>query len=85
MSELKKLFLFTDENDIRIRTQYIRSAANIWADKLNIETNTSDLQLAPRVFKHLDTTFHMHTIDMFASRENKQLPRYNAKWRDGIS
>ncbi len=42
MSELRKLFLLTDENDIRIRTQYIRSAVNIWADKLTKETNTSD-------------------------------------------
>ena len=29
MSELRKLFLLTDENDIMIRTQYIRSAAKI--------------------------------------------------------
>ena len=42
MSELRKLFLLTDENDIRIRTQYIRSAANIWADKLSRETDTLD-------------------------------------------
>jgi hypothetical protein len=45
MSELRKLFLLTDENDIRIRTQYIRSAANIWADKLSRETDTSHWQL----------------------------------------
>ena len=42
MSELRKLFLLTDENDIHIRTQYIRSAANIWADKLSRETDNSD-------------------------------------------
>jgi hypothetical protein len=42
ISELRKLFLLTDENDIRIRTQYIRRTANIWADKLSRETNTSD-------------------------------------------
>ena len=42
MSELRKLSLLTDENDIKIRTQYIRSAANIWADKLSRETDTSD-------------------------------------------
>ncbi len=42
MSELRKLFLLTDENDVTIRTQYIRSAANIWADKLSRETDTSD-------------------------------------------
>ncbi len=42
MSELRKLFLLTDENDIRIKTQYIRSAANIWADKLSREMDTCD-------------------------------------------
>ena len=46
MSELRKLFLLTDENVIRIRTQYIWSAANIWTDKLSKETDTSDWQLA---------------------------------------
>ncbi len=48
MFELRKLFLLTDENDIRIRTQYIRSAANIWADKLSRETDTSEWQLHPQ-------------------------------------
>ena len=37
------------------------------------------------MFRHLDTTFHKHTIDGFTSRTNKQLPRYNAKWRDGTA
>ena len=82
MSELRKLSLFTDENDIRIRTQYIRSAANIWADKLSRETDTSDWQPHPRVFRYLEMEFGKHTVDRFASRENRQLPRYNAKWRD---
>ncbi len=31
MSELRKLFLLTDESDISIRTKYIRSAVNVWA------------------------------------------------------
>ena len=73
MPELRKLFLLTDEHDIKIRTQYIRSAAIIWADKLSRETDTSDWQLARRVFNHLDETYHKHTIDRFASRKNKQL------------
>ncbi len=42
MSEIRKFFLLTDENDIRIRTQYIRSAVIIRADKLSRETDTSD-------------------------------------------
>jgi hypothetical protein len=71
MSELRKLFLFTVENDMKIRTQYIRSAAKIWADKVNMETDTSNRQLAKRVYKHLDTTFHKYTIDRFALKYNK--------------
>ncbi len=27
----------------------------------------------------------LHTIDRFASYANNQLPRYNAKWRDGTT
>ena len=40
-SALRKLFLLTDENDIKIRTQYIMNAANIWGDTLSKETDTS--------------------------------------------
>ena len=35
MSELRKLFYLLDSNDIRIRPLYIRTAANIWADRLS--------------------------------------------------
>ncbi len=42
MGELRKLFLLTDENNIKIRTQYIRSVANIWADKLSREQDSFD-------------------------------------------
>jgi hypothetical protein len=85
MCELRKLFLLIDTYDIKIRTQYIRSAANVWADNLSRVTDNSDWQLAPRKFKHFDKTWGPHTIDRFASNANKQLPRYNAKWRDGTA
>jgi hypothetical protein len=75
ISELRKLFLLTDENTIKIRTQYIRSAANILADKLIRETDTSDWQLAWRIFKHLNNTFHEHAIEKIVSKDNTQLPR----------
>ena len=47
MSELRKLFLLVDTYDIKIRTLYIRSAANVWADNLSRVTDNSDWQLAP--------------------------------------
>ena len=54
MCELRKLYLLIDTYDIKIRTQYIRSAANVWADNLSRITDNSDWQLAPRVFGHLN-------------------------------
>ena len=42
MSELRELFLLTDDHDISIRTKYIRSAASVWVDRLNQETDNAD-------------------------------------------
>ena len=42
MNELRKLFLLVDTYDIKIRTLYIRSAANVWAGNLFHVTVTSD-------------------------------------------
>ncbi len=69
--ELRKLFLLIDTYEIKIRTQYIRSAANAWADNLSRVTDNSDWQLAPRKFKHFDKLWVPHTVDRFASFANK--------------
>ena len=53
MNELRKMFLLVDTYDIKIRTLYIRSAANVWADNLSRITDNSDWQLSPRVFRYL--------------------------------
>ncbi len=42
MCELRKLFFLIDTWDSKIRTQYIRSAANVWADNLSRVTDNSD-------------------------------------------
>ena len=47
MSELRKLFLLLDSNEIRIRPLYIRSAANIWADRLSRELDRADSSCTP--------------------------------------
>ena len=82
MTELRKLWFILDEADIHLRPRYIRSAANVWADRLSRETDTSDWRLNPRVFAYLDRLWGPHTIDRFATMENAQVPRYNARWRD---
>ncbi len=42
MRELRKLFLLVDTYDIKITTQYIRSASNFWAEYLSRVTDNSD-------------------------------------------
>ncbi len=81
--ELRKLFLLIDEFDIKIKTTYIRSAANIWADcHIRIKDN-SYLKLRSSNFGRLNKLWGPVSIDRFASFEKKQAPRYNAKERDG--
>ena len=83
MCELRKLFLLIDEFDIKIITTYIRSAANIWADGLSRVKDNSGWKLRESNFDRLNKLWGPVSIDRFASFENKQTPRYNAKWRDG--
>ena len=54
-------------------------------DNLSRISDNSDWQLAPRVFRHLGGLWGAHTVDRFTSFANKQLPRYNAMWRDGTA
>ncbi len=83
--ELRELFLLIDTYDIKIQTQYIRSAANVWADNLSRVSDNFGWQLAPRKPKHFDKQWGPHTVDRFASFANKQISRYNARWRGGTT
>jgi hypothetical protein len=82
MTELRKLLHLLDVNDINIRPKQIRSAVNIWADNISRELDRDDWQLNPRISNYLQAKWGAHSIDRFASMENKQLPRLNAKWRE---
>jgi hypothetical protein len=42
MDELRRLWELIDTNNISIRARYIRSAANVWADRLSRETDMDD-------------------------------------------
>jgi hypothetical protein len=35
------------------------------------------------MFHHLSELWGSHSVDRFASAQNRQLPRYNARYRDG--
>jgi propanediol dehydratase small subunit len=42
MDELRKMWELIDTNNISICARYIRSAANVWADRLSRETHRDD-------------------------------------------
>jgi hypothetical protein len=85
IDELRKLWELIDTNNISIHAHYIRSAANVWADRLSRETDRDDLQLNSRIFTYLDSLWAPHSIDRFATQGNSQLPRYNSHWLDPTS
>jgi hypothetical protein len=61
MDELRKLWELIDTDNISIRARYIRSAANVWADKLSRETHRDDWQLNPRITTHLPIVYCGHS------------------------
>jgi hypothetical protein len=42
MTELRKLWLLLDANGISVKARYIRSAANVWADRLSKHLDNDD-------------------------------------------
>eukprot|EP00873_Tetraselmis_striata_P006395 jgi/Tetstr1/426659/TSEL_016929.t1 len=82
MAELRKTWYLMDTHGITLSVGYIRSAANIWADRLSREVDCDDWQFNPRRFASLTAKWGACTIDRFATSENALLPRYNARWRD---
>jgi hypothetical protein len=85
MDELRKLWELNDTNNISVRARHIRSAANVWADRLSRETDMDDWQLRPRIFTYLDSMWGPYSIDKIATQGNYQLPSYNSRWRDPTS
>jgi hypothetical protein len=66
-----------DTISITIMARYIKSAANVWADKLSGHLNSDDMRLDPVLFAKLDMRLGKHSTDHFASALNTRLPRCN--------
>jgi methionine aminopeptidase len=80
MDELRKLWELIDTNNINIRARYyVRSAANVLADRLSREKDMDEWQLNPRIFTYVDSLWGPHSIDRFTTHGNSQLPRYNSR------
>ena len=84
MRELRKLWHLLDHNGIELQAEYIRSAANTWADGLSRMKDDNDWRLHPRLLKEMDVRWGPHTVDRFATANNAHLPRYNAAYLDPL-
>jgi hypothetical protein len=82
MALLRQLWFLCDINDIDIRAQYIRSAANVWADALSRDLDLDDWKLNPTEFQKKQVTWGPYLVDRFASHTSRQLPRYYSQYRD---
>jgi hypothetical protein len=78
MDELRKLWELIDTYNISIHAHYIRSAANVWADRLSRDTDMDDLQLNSLIFTYLDSLWAPHSIDRFATQGNSQARSFPA-------
>lgn len=68
------------ENGLWISASHVAGAENRVADALSRRDMNKELSLFPHVFSRIiDVTFNPD-IDLFASGENKQLPKY-ASWK----
>eukprot|EP00873_Tetraselmis_striata_P012113 jgi/Tetstr1/432377/TSEL_021774.t1 len=81
MTEMRKLWFILDSHYISIRARYIKTTANIWADRLSRKIDYDDWAFSLRHFNHLDNIWGRHTIDRIATihgeREapSQQFPR----------
>eukprot|EP00873_Tetraselmis_striata_P006285 jgi/Tetstr1/426549/TSEL_016847.t1 len=82
MAELRRLWCLLDSHGIHLRARYVRSAANVWADRLSRHLDSDDWQLDLLMFSEQESRFGPHSIDRFASALKTLLPRYNAAWLD---
>ena len=85
MALLRQLWYVCDVNNIELRPQYIRSAANVWADRLSRDLDIDDWKLNPSEFSRKQREWGEHTVDRFASATSAQLPRYYSLYTDPYS
>lgn len=79
MNELRRLHAVCKHLGVTLRAEYLPSALNLWADRLSRTRDSTDWSLRVAAFRYLDGLYGPHTIDLFASAENKKCGRYYSK------
>ena len=85
MAELRRLWAFVDEQEIRLQSiSYVRSEDNI-ADAPSRLTGSDSWRLRASLFQELDEAWGPHTVDRFASASNYLVPRFNSLHEDPLA
>ena len=67
MDELRPLQSVTSAMGIDLRPEHLRSALNIWADRLSRERDSTSWTLSFAGFSRLEVSYGPHTLDNFAN------------------
>ena len=65
--------------DMELKAVHIPGVLNVISDELSRLKDKSDWVLRRRAFRRLEEQFGAHTVDRFATRANRRLPRFNSR------
>ena len=66
-----------------IQVSHLAGVLNVRADTASRwRDDRSEWRLSSEAFAHVERAFGPHTVDLFASRRNTQLPRFFSRWLD---
>jgi len=77
-AELRRLHAVAQDLGVSLEAEWIPTALNVWADKLSRARNSTDWTLDRTYFDSLDSAYGPHSVDRFATWDNRQLTRYNS-------
>lgn len=80
MGDMRILYNLCTEMDVQLRIEHVSSVLNEWADRLSREHNTTDWTLQLAKFSVPDDKYGPHSIDLFASTESAQCPKFYSRW-----
>lgn len=78
-----RFLAWTTQRGIRVTARHLPGVANTHADALSrSRTDLDDWMIHPEVFSEIEEQWGPHTIDLFATRLNTQLPRFYSRYPD---
>ncbi|XP_060548605.1 uncharacterized protein LOC132712109 [Pantherophis guttatus] len=81
MSEVLRLGLWSEIHLASLRAEHISGVTNLQADWLSRQRlDHAEWRLNPRLFHQITTRFGMPVLDLFATLDNAQLPRFISRF-----